>query len=241
MSSNDEGYGDRGGKSGLRRRLAAYTPIVFDLDGTLVDSAPGIADALNRMNLTREPIQVSQVRRLVSGGAFNLVREAFGIADEEVPGALQAFRTQYLVSPCCPEHLFPGVEQALKSMRGWGSRLAVCTNKPQALAERVIERLGLGGYFDVVLGSDPSRAEKPDPAPLFEICVRLNGSIPILIGDSMVDARTAQAAGAPFVYAAYGYEPVENVPVAGVATCMADVTEIVEKLIWAPEARRAST
>lgn len=232
MSKRLRGSGAFGASTSLARPPARYAPIVFDLDGTLVDSAPGIAEALNALALAQDPVDVAHVRSLLSRGAAHLIKEALGVADRDIPDALQAFRKQYSVEPCRPEDLFPGVERALKEMRRWGSRLAVCTNKPQALTERVVECVGLTRYFDLVVGSDPSRTEKPDPATLLDICAQLNGTKPILIGDSMIDALTAQAASAPFVYAAYGYEHIENVPIAGVASSMAEVTQIVEKLLW---------
>lgn len=220
--------------AGAYRRPAPprYAPIVFDLDGTLVDSAWGIANALNGIGLARERIEVADVRALVSGGASNLIKQALKLEDAEVPNALQTFRRLYATDPCRPEHLFPGADRTLSCLRSWDLRLAICTNKPQALAERVIESLGLAHYFDAVIGSDPCRPQKPDPAPLFEAVARLNGVTPILVGDSRIDALTAQAAGAPFVYAAYGYESVEDLPMAAVASSLAEVAEVLEKLLW---------
>jgi phosphoglycolate phosphatase len=215
-----------------QRPAPRYAPIVFDLDGTLVDSAWGIANALNGIGFARESVDVAHVRALVSGGASHLIKQALKLEDAEVPNALQAFRRLYADDPCRPEDLFPGVDQTLSCLRSWDLRLAICTNKPQALAERVIHRLGLARYFDVVIGSDPCRPQKPDPAPLFEAATRLKGATPVLVGDSRIDALTAQAADAPFVYAAYGYERVDDMPVAGVAANLSEVAEILEKLLW---------
>lgn len=214
------------------RTSPRFFPIVFDLDGTLVDSAFGIADALNGIGLAREKVEIDTVRALVSGGAAHLVKEALKIGDADVPRALQAFRSRYVVDPCRPEHLYPDVERTLARLRRQGLCLAVCTNKPQTLAERVIQKVGLAQYFDVVIGADPRRPEKPDPTSLLEASARLNGSTPIFVGDSMVDALTAQAAGAPFVHAAYGYGRIENAPIAGVARSVQEAARILDGLLW---------
>jgi phosphoglycolate phosphatase len=213
------------------RAASRYAPIVFDLDGTLVDSAIGIAAALNDARLASEPVAVERVRALVGFGSAHLIREALNIPDAEVPEALRQFRSIYRVDPCRPEHLFPGAERLLVNLRQWGLPLAICTNKPQDLAERVIDRLGLAHYFGAVVGSDPALPEKPDPAPLLRAVAALGGGAPILIGDSMIDALTAQAAGAPFLHAAYGYGRIAGVPVAGVAKSCAEVTLLLEELL----------
>jgi phosphoglycolate phosphatase len=206
--------------------------IIFDLDGTLVDSAIGIAAALNEVGLASEPITVDRVRALVSKGAAHLVKETLGVSDAEVPDALRRFREIYMVDLCQPEHLFPDVERLLDCLLRWGLSLAVCTNKPQALAEGVIHRLGLTPFFSSVVGADPSRPEKPDPTPLREVVSQLNGGTAIFVGDSMIDARTAEAAGTPFIYAAYGYERVAGIPVAGVAFDCMGVAATIESLLW---------
>lgn len=203
--------------------------VVFDLDGTLVDSAIGIAAALN--NLAAKPVDVEFVRCLVSKGATQLISETLEVSESDVPEALKRFREIYMMDPCRPEHLFPGVEQLLQRLLQWELRLAVCTNKPQALAEGVIDRLGLSRYFSTIVGSEPGRPDKPDPAPLREVVTRMNAGQTIFVGDSMMDALTAEAAGAPFIHAAYGYERVVGVPVTGVASDCMGVAAIIEKLL----------
>jgi phosphoglycolate phosphatase len=218
---------------GVDRRLAPrHAPIIFDLDGTLVDSARGIAKALNRTGIASERVEVADVRRLVSGGVSHLIKQSLNVDDAEVARAMWSFRRFYAVDPCRRDDLYPGVEEALACLCSWNMCLAVCTNKPQALAERVIDVLGLARYFDVVIGSDARRPQKPDPAPLLEAATRLGGTAPVLVGDSLIDALTAQAAQAPFIHASYGYECVENIPIAGVASSPAELTAILEELLW---------
>lgn len=188
-------------------RLASC--VIFDLDGTLVDSAPGIASALNVIRTTPEPVGVERVRALVSRGAADLIRGTLGLEEAAVPEALAAFREVYGREPCRPDDLYPGADDLLRSLRAAGLSIGVCTNKPQGLAEIVIGRCGLGDRVDLVVGSSTERPSKPDPGMLRWLLGRLRaGGEAVLIGDSDVDAETAARAGVAFIAARYGYGPI---------------------------------
>jgi phosphoglycolate phosphatase len=213
----------------MRDELLQRAGVVFDLDGTLVDSAPGIARALNATRLAPRPVDVETVRSLVSFGAEKLVQDALGVPDAEVATALSEFRAHYAEAPCEPGDLFEGVAAALLTFRTSGIAIGVCTNKPQGLADIVMERLGLAGLVDAVVGSTPSWPSKPDPRPLRETIKRMSNEGPIVfVGDSVVDAKTAEAAGVPFVFATFGYGDLDaGIARAGVFHRFADLPGII--------------
>ena len=184
--------------------------LVFDLDGTLIDSAPDIHATANLV-LADEALaglDLATVRGFVGRGVPHLVDSllgAHGVQDpvraERMAANLVA-RYEDAVTLTQP---YPGVEPALQALRDAGHRLAVCTNKPLAPAQAVLRHLALAGYFDVVLGGDSGLPRKPDPAPLFETLRQMGDGPAAYIGDSEVDAATAQAADLPFFLFTEGY------------------------------------
>ena len=181
--------------------------VIFDLDGTLVDSAPCIAAALNATGLGRHLLSVDDVRPLVSLGAEQLVREALLVPEPEISTAVNAFRTHYAKEPCRADDAYPGVHEVMRELRTRSIALAICTNKPQRLAELAMDCAGL--LADAVVGSVPHLPPKPDPALIRHVLALLGHPTKILfVGDSIVDATAANAAGVPFVFAAFGYGPV---------------------------------
>jgi phosphoglycolate phosphatase len=192
--------------------------ILFDLDGTLIDSAPMIAAALNRVIAERggEAVPLEKVRGLVSRGAAELVSTCFGACATDTKNDLGAFREIYrtLVPQECD--LYPGARAALEILHSEGRQLAVCTNKPQALTEGILAALGLDRYFAVVMGGDVCTRPKPDAAHLFDILQRLGADAAdaVYVGDSEVDGEAAQAAGLPFILVTFGYAigRIEEIP-----------------------------
>ncbi len=190
--------------------------IVFDLDGTLIDSAPDIQAIANRL-LEAEgtaPLSLDETRSFIGNGAARFVERmcaARGIPAERQPELLAAFLAAYdhavdLTRP------YPGVPEALAALGAEGHRLAVCTNKPERPARAVLGHLGLLEHFDAVIGGDSTPATKPDPAPLEAAYAALGEGPRLYVGDSEVDAETAERAGVPFVLFTEGYRktPVER-------------------------------
>lgn len=183
--------------------------LLFDLDGTLVDSAVTIALALSELTAARggRPAEVARVRRLVSKGAPALVRETLGPLAGDEAQDVAAFRAILAGIPADPAMIFPDVVEALDALTGVGHRCAVVTNKPENLARLLLDQLDMTRYFGVVVGGDTLPTSKPDPAPLRHALARLDApALALMIGDSAVDARAAEGAGLPFLLYARGYE-----------------------------------
>lgn len=198
--------------------------LIFDLDGTLVDSAPDIRAAVNRM-LADEgigPLDLPTVTGFVGNGMPKLVERvmaAKGIAPGRHKELTQVTLDHYNAAPSALTRPYAHVPQALEALAAAGHRLAVCTNKPEAPARAILADLGLARHFPVIVGGDTLPVRKPDPAPALA-CVKalgdgaLGGGAAAFIGDSEVDAETAAAAGLPFYLFTEGYRksPVSALP-----------------------------
>ena len=189
--------------------------VIFDLDGTLVDSAPDIAFAANAALAGEglDPVTSGEAVRLVGDGARKAVERAFALRGGPMDaGALdrgeRAFAEAY-ADPARPVlgRLYPGVAGTLARLAAAGLKLGVCTNKPQAAAVRTLSALGIRGRFRVLVGGDCTPFRKPDPRHLLA-CLEPLGSPPAsaaLVGDSRNDGDAARGAGALFVGVGYGY------------------------------------
>ncbi|WP_371431970.1 HAD family hydrolase [Novosphingobium sp.] len=184
--------------------------LLFDLDGTLVDSAITIATALSELSATRGggPADVGRTRRLVSRGAPTLVRETLGPLAGDTVADIAAFRAILAGIPAEPAMIFPGVVDALVGMTSAGHICAVVTNKPETLARLLLDQLDMTRFFAAVVGGDTLPTSKPDPAPLRHALHAMDVAdrAAVMIGDSPVDARAARAAGLPFLLYRKGYE-----------------------------------
>lgn len=187
--------------------------ILIDLDGTLVDSAPDIAAAANRMlaELGAPPLPGSKVRSFIGNGVPTLVRRTLAatpcLKDADQDLALAAFYRHY--SDCNGRHgaPYPGVLQGLSALHRLGYRLACVTNKPQGYTLPLLEISGLSSFFSAVVSGDAMPEMKPHPAPLLSAC-RMLGVEPddcVMVGDSEVDVAAARAAGMPVCIVRYGY------------------------------------
>jgi phosphoglycolate phosphatase len=191
--------------------------VAFDLDGTLVDTAPDLAAALNRTleALGRPTVLLESVRHLVGHGARALLRRglaASGEAPEElVEAGFPIFIDHYGGHICDGTRPYPGVEAALDAIEAAGARVALCTNKPEGLTRALLDTLGWRERFAAVVGGDTLKLRKPDPAPLLEVIARAGGGAAAFVGDSITDADTARAAKVPFVAVSFGFRdrPVE--------------------------------
>lgn len=183
--------------------------LLFDLDGTLVDSARDIAAALSVVSRARGGADVSAetVRPLVSLGASTLVARALGPVASDPTADLMAFRTVLRAAPSDPAIVFPGVFRALASLAEQGWRMAVVTNKPEALATALLATHRLDRFFAAVVGGDTAGVPKPDPAPLHHALTAL-GATPgeaLFVGDSDIDAAAAATLAIPLLVYRGGY------------------------------------
>jgi phosphoglycolate phosphatase len=159
--------------------------IAFDLDGTLVESAPDLIGAVNAILIAEgfEPLAYDRGRPFISHYSAH-------IADESRP--------------------FPGVIDALKLLKAAGAKLVVCTNKPTDLSRDLLTKLDMAGLFDGVVGVDAVSAIKPDPAHLIEAVAAVGGNLArtVMVGDAATDAGAARAAGTPLILVDFGYTEI---------------------------------
>ena len=214
------------------------TGCVFDLDGTLADTAPDIAQALN-LALTDAglvQIQLKSVIGMIGGGIPTLVRRALLYLDtgedlvEEVVASMQA---HYSKNYCDKSLLMDGVEDCLKGLRDREIPLAICTNKEEGIAKMVVSALGIDKYFDIVVGSRLGLNKKPDPSMLILAADEINSPVKttMMIGDSEVDAATGIAANSVSVIIRGGYchKPYDKLNVSHVLDNMEGLLDILDK------------
>lgn len=193
------------------------TPIVFDLDGTLIDSLPDIAAAGNALLAEEgtEPLPVADFAPFVGHGEqifLDRLIAAAGLSGAARPRLLARFLVLYQ-DAAAGSRLFPGAREALERLGQAGHGLGLCSNKPSAPLEVVLDTVGLRAVFDVVVAGDTLERRKPDPAPLRH-CLDVLGGGGVYVGDSEVDAETARRAGVPFVLFTRGirHGPLEAIP-----------------------------
>jgi phosphoglycolate phosphatase len=189
--------------------------LIFDLDGTLVDSVPDLRAALNQMlrEQGRPPLSSPQVKRMVGDGVPTLVARALaasGIRPPEAKMALRRFLEIYEANAAELSRPYPGVPETLRALRRRGYRTAICTNKPQRATIAVLQGLELLPLFDGIAGGDYFPVKKPDRNHLLGLVHELAGKpeATAMIGDNENDAAAAHAAGIPLVLMRYGYARV---------------------------------
>jgi phosphoglycolate phosphatase len=190
--------------------------LIFDLDGTLVDTAPDLLAALNvvLMNDGRRPADLADMRHLVGFGARTLIAEALRITGgpaepQRIEGMRDAFLAYYRSHIADLSRPYPGVEETLTAFEAAGARMGVLTNKPHELSLLLMSKLGLDKYFAAIFGQGRMPYTKPD-ARIFPDVVREVGGVgagALMIGDSITDVETARAGGAPVILVSYGYTP----------------------------------
>jgi len=211
--------------------------VMFDLDGTLMDSVPDLAAAVDKMLmlLGREPAGIARVRDWVGNGSRVLVRRALaggleheGVSDEFADEALALFMQAYSGGHELTT-VYPGVRECLDWLREREVKLAIITNKPAQFIEPLLEEKGLTGYFDWLVGGDTLPQQKPDPAALFWVMDKA-GVAPgesLFVGDSRNDVRAAKAATVRCVALTYGYNHGEPIADEQPALVLDDLRELV--------------
>ena len=211
---------------------------IFDLDGTLVDTAPDFKNSLNYMlrEINEETIELDEIRNLVGYGARELIRRTAiskGIEhdDKKINDMLKIFLLHYTHNIDDDSVLFENVKSVLLFLKEKNIKLAVCTNKMEKLSNLLLEKLGVLHLFDFLVGGDSFPKGKPDPFPLLRICEKLNisKSESIMVGDSITDLKSGHSAGMPVVLVEYGY--TENTKIYGEADLVINNFSQLKELI----------
>jgi phosphoglycolate phosphatase len=191
--------------------------IIFDLDGTLIDTAPDLIDTLNFVFARHglRPMAYDAARAMIGGGAKRMIERGLNAEGIECPPAdfdrlYAAFVDYYAAHLADRSRPFPGLETALDTLAARGFRLAVCTNKLEWLSVRLLDRLGLASRFSAICGQDTFGVQKPNPEILRRTVARVGGTMQraVMVGDSAIDIHTARAADVPVVAVDFGYSEV---------------------------------
>lgn len=194
--------------------------VVFDLDGTLVDTGPDLTAALNHVlgSFGRAAVPEATVKDMVGHGARKLLERGLAATGEMTPALIDAgfpiFIDYYRANICVHSRPYPGVERALDALAAAGVTVAVCTNKPQGLTELLLAALGWTERFAAVVGADAVPERKPHPDHLLTTIARAGGdaAATVYVGDSITDVDTAKAARVPVIAVSFGFpdRPVES-------------------------------
>jgi len=216
--------------------------ILFDLDGTLINSGPDLALAVNHMLqiLNRETFSEDVIDGWVGNGAQMLVQRALSgqreidknLDAELCSDALDIFLNFYAKNLCVATVAYSNVPATLTRLKETGYRLAIVTNKPFAFVEPILESLTLSGLFELILGGDSLDKKKPDPLPLLHVSKKMNVSAEqcVMVGDSKNDILAANAAGMQSIGVTYGYNYGEDIAVYQPDMIVDDFSELLELL-----------
>lgn len=198
--------------------------IFFDLDGTLIDSVPDLALAINKMLITlkKEPLKEETIRYFVGNGAPTLVKRALlrkrdierSVIEEALfEKALQLFLKAYEDMICKSTMLYPSVKKTLSYLKNKGYRLTIITNKPIQFVPPILHKFDLDTLFEIYLGGDSLALKKPNPFPLLHLCKKMNLQVEevFMIGDSKNDIQAANACSMESIGVTYGYNYGEHI------------------------------
>lgn len=195
--------------------------VIFDLDGTLADTAPDLLAALNHVlaDLTDEFLTLDHARNMVGQGALALIEEGLAHLDirrdsVDIDRLFEKFLSFYFENVSVNSTLFPGLDTLLPRYRSEGTRLGVCTNKLEKPSRKLLGDLGVHDHFHTIVGRDTFTTQKPDPRTLVQT-IEQAGGMPdhsVFLGDSITDVKTAKAADIPCILVSFGYtvEPVTS-------------------------------
>ena len=233
----------------IERDLEGWT-IAFDLDGTLVETAPDLIGTLNRMlaarDIPRMPVEAAQ--HLVGHGALALLRHGFQEAgaawdEAEAPALLQIFLDDYLEHIADHSRPYDGVVDALDRLAERGALLCVATNKRTDLSMALIEALDMTRHFALVCGPDLVSARKPDGAHIREAVQKAGGdpARTIMVGDGAPDVQAAKSAGVPCIVVTFGYTPIPAAELGGdvLIDSFEDIEEAIDGLLTDHYVRKA--
>ncbi len=217
--------------------------ILFDLDGTLVDSAPDIAAALNDAlaGASIPPLDLATVKSYVGSGARLLVERALGSSGQarsraDVDDILKRFLVSYRETPACLTRLYPGMADLLLRLSKEGTALGIATNKPQDLTHAILEALSIRQMFDAVAASLPGLALKPAPDLILKALEELGTATgdAVMLGDSRADLEAARAAGCRIVLVTHGYsgEPVGTLGADAVISDVSELPDLLQRSFW---------
>lgn len=208
--------------------------IIFDLDGTLLNTIDDLGYACNyALEQTGYPThRIEDYPRMVGNGINNLIRRALPEAERTEENILRVrahFVPYYNVHNCDYTRPYKGISEALKALKAQGHQLAVASNKYQAATEKIVEHF-FPGVFDVILGEREGIERKPDPQIVYDIVGRLRQTETLYIGDSLVDRDTAKNANVPFVACSWGFVRRDALVEAGVTRIVDSPEEILNEL-----------
>lgn len=215
--------------------------VIFDLDGTLIDSVPDLCREISLFlnDHGRRALTESETVSIIGNGAAMMLRGAFKLTgdpidESEMPTLLDAWIRRYAAAEMNLTHVFPHVPETLRRLKTDGFKLAVCTNKPAAPTKAILQKLDLEKYFDVVLSADSLPVRKPRPEPLWEAVKRMGGTNDdaVMTGDSEADAEAARNAGFPVVLLTYGYAhiPFDEIKPDALIDDFGDLPDVLKRL-----------
>lgn len=190
--------------------------VIFDLDGTLINTAPDVRLALNHtlLNYGQCEMTTSEIYALLGGGVRMLIEKAFAknnlsISAEEIEKAIACYLEYYKANPVVETKIYPGVIEVLNTLKSAGIRLGICTNKPSVMTSLVLNKLEMDHFFAAVLAGDEVRKPKPDGDHIHELLKKMGTAdcLTAMVGDSEIDKASAENAGIPFIGVRYGYDP----------------------------------
>jgi len=213
--------------------MSEVKAVLFDLDGTLIDTAPLIGGILNSMRIEQgmQALPLHNFRNWIGLGASELVDRAMGQGNSDLSSTLSEFRRRYREMTTPINSLFAGAAWVVNQLFLQGIKLAICSNKPESLCKKVLSDTGLIDYFSIVVGGDTVEKSKPNPEPLEFVLLNLGitAHAAVFVGDSTVDQNAAIAADIPFIFFSEGYN--DGVDVTTTFLIINDLNKLIEIVI----------
>ncbi len=206
-----------------------YQAILFDLDGTLVESGPGIINSIKTaFERMHRPVPSKEELRVFIGPPSRVTFPKFGIPQEEVETAVSYYRERYWKKGQYECSIYPGIENLLEQLKAEGYRLFVATSKPEVTAKNMLDYLGLSNYFEVIAGAtyDHVREKKSQVIRYLFAEAEISASDAVLIGDTMFDVNGANEVGIPTICVSWGYGDEEEMLRAGAAAVVHSTEEL---------------